>query len=67
MAETTLEQISYSVPMLAIATGLSESRIKEALAAGDLEAHYSGRKRVVLKEDAQAWIKSLDTELASRA
>lgn len=67
MAETTLEQISYSVPMLATATGLSESRIKEAIAAGDLEVRYSGRKRVVMKEAATEWLLSLPTELRARA
>ena len=66
MAESTLEQISYSVPMLAKATGLSETTIKDAITAGDLEARYMGRKRVVMKECATDWLKSLPTELINR-
>lgn len=42
--------------------GLSPKTLEQAQAAGDLIAHYIGRKPVYRAADLDAWIESLPTE-----
>lgn len=54
--------VSYDLARAAAAVGLSERTLRDAIAAGDLIAHYLGRKPLIRRADLDAWIKSLPTE-----
>lgn len=62
METTQRNKISYSLPALAEATGLSVDSIQKAIKRGDLVASYFGTKPVVEEEEGVRWIKSLPTE-----
>ncbi len=63
-SDKTKPPISYTVPELAEASGISTSSIYAAIRAGDLRARYVGRKSVVEVDVARAWVASLPTEPA---
>lgn len=65
MTSPVFAVISYRVPDAVSATGVGESRIREAIRVGDLVAHYVGTKPVVLATDLFEWIESLPTEAVS--
>jgi hypothetical protein len=54
--------IAYSMAGAVEATSIGETRIKEALARGDLIGHYNGAKLVLRAADLDEWIQSLPTE-----
>lgn len=39
--------VSFDIPGAAMATGLSETTLRDAVRRGDLAAHYSGTKPVI--------------------
>lgn len=41
--------------------GLSEREIRRAIAAGEIEVHYRGRRALVDVDDLRAWFKALPT------
>ncbi|WP_235738951.1 hypothetical protein [Nocardioides alcanivorans] len=49
------------------ATGIGETKIKEAIANSDLIAHYNGTKLVIRAADLDEWIRSLPTENPRRS
>lgn len=57
--------ISYTIPEAALATGYSETVIRAAIEAEDIEPHYVGTKPVVLADDLTEWIRSLPTARVS--
>ena len=61
----TKPAISYTIPELALATGIGETKIREAIDAQELEKHHFGRSVVVLADDAVEWIRSLPSERIS--
>ena len=54
--------VSVDLTGASVATGLSESTIRNAIADGSLTAHYSGRKPVMRIPDLEEWIESLPTD-----
>lgn len=50
---------SYNLAGAVAATGIGETTIKQAIAQGDLVAHYVGRKAVLRAVDLDEWIQSL--------
>ncbi|KRC37541.1 hypothetical protein ASE15_05350 [Oerskovia sp. Root22] len=56
------EQIAVARPVAAALVGLSDRELKRAIDAGEIEAHYRGRKCLVDVEDLRAWYKALPTE-----
>lgn len=62
-----LKAVSYDTNGAVEATGLSKTTIQEAVATGELIAHYCGRKPVFRAVDLDAWIESLPTERPDRA
>lgn len=62
-----LGAVSYNMAGAIAATGIGETRIKEAIEARDLVAHYNGRNIILRAVDLDAWIQTLPTERAARA
>jgi hypothetical protein len=59
--------LSYTVAALDKATGMGEARIRKAIKNNELPAiKESERKTIILREDADAWLKRLrDGEAAA--
>ena len=57
--------VSYDLPGAAAATGVSERTIRDAIARGDLIAHYLGRKPLVMRDELADWVSALPTERAA--
>lgn len=60
-----LEQLAYSIPSLAKAVDLSVTTIREGIDKNDLIVSYpttSGRKPIITRKNAQAWLDNLPTE-----
>jgi predicted DNA-binding transcriptional regulator AlpA len=55
---TDQSKLSYSIAELVTATGINRSTIYEHLRAGYLRSRKVGGRRVVLAEDALAWLRS---------
>ncbi|GEM_PF-3220783 len=65
----TLTRVSYTLSEAALATGISESTIRQAVYDGELIAHYVGEKAskpVFRAVELDAWIASLPTERGGR-
>lgn len=58
--------VSYDIPGAALATGLSETTLRDAVRRGDLAAHYSGTKPVIEREELRAFIQALPAERPRR-
>ncbi len=54
-----LAPLSYSVADFCAATGLSRSHVYQYLAQGTLVSRYSGRRRIILVADANAFLCAL--------
>lgn len=67
MSALGLAAVAYNMAGAIAATGIGETRIKEAIARGDLVAHYNGSSLVMRAVDLDAWIQSLPTENPSKA
>lgn len=65
MSRLALGAVSYNMSGAVAATGIGETTIKNAIASGDLIAHYVGVKTVIRAADLDEWIQSLPTERAS--
>jgi hypothetical protein len=62
MTTLGLAAVSYNMAGAVAATGIGETRIKEAHARGDLIGHYNGRALIFRAVDLDEWIQSLPTE-----
>lgn len=69
MSVPVFARISYSVAEAAEATGLSEDSIRQAIASGDLVAHYAGRrssKPLIRAVELDSWVAALPTSRGGR-
>lgn len=59
--------IAFTIEGAAAATPFSRDLIREAIATGDLVAHYrhGGSHPVILDDDLRDWIRTLPTERVS--
>lgn len=57
--------ISTDIAGAITATGVRETKLREAINRGDLIVHYHDSKPVILAEDLRDWIASLPTERRS--
>lgn len=62
MTALALAVVSYDMAGAVVATGIGETRIKKAIADGDLVGHYNGNKLVIRAVDLDEWIQTLPTE-----
>lgn len=53
------DKIAYTPKSLSQATDTGLTKIWEAIKAGDLKARKLGRKRLILRDEAMEWLKSL--------
>lgn len=67
MSALALAAVSYNMAGAVEATGIGETRLKEAIARGDLIAHYNGAKLVIRAVDLDEWIQTLPTESPAKA
>ncbi|MBO1739709.1 hypothetical protein [Leifsonia sp. TF02-11] len=56
------ETLSYSLPELAVATGISRSEIYVDIAAGKLTTFRRGTRQYVEADEAKRWIRSHNEE-----
>lgn len=60
------DALAYAPKEAAAVTGVAYTRIKDAIAAGELPVVYPSPKRVVIRREALvAWLDSLPTERKS--
>lgn len=57
-----VERLSYTVPQLAEAVGVSDQQIYNHIKAGDLSPKYSGTKALIPVKEAQRFIDELPDE-----
>jgi len=55
----TLEQLAFTVPDAAAATGTSRARLYEAMRVGDLKARKFGRRTLIEAGELKRWLGSL--------
>jgi hypothetical protein len=53
------DRLSLSPEQTSALTGIGVSRIREAIRAGDLDAHRNGVSIVILPDDVRVWLKAL--------
>jgi predicted DNA-binding transcriptional regulator AlpA len=53
------EKLAYTIPELSQTSGISRSKIYEEMAAGRLESRFAGKRRLVLRDAAIAWLGAL--------
>jgi len=61
MLESATPNEAYSIKAVCKATGLGRTFIFEAIRRGELSARKCGRRTLILRDDLQAWLKSLPT------
>lgn len=57
--------IAHTPDSASAATHIGRKVITDAIATGELTAHYIGSKRIILATDLADWIATLPTERAS--
>lgn len=57
--EINPSQISFTIPQAAVLTGLTDWRIRMAVWAGKLPAKKVGKTLLILRADAEAFLKNL--------
>jgi len=62
VATYEIQAVSFDIPGAALATGLSETTLRDAVRRGDLAAHYSGTKPVIDRDELRAFIRALPSE-----
>jgi hypothetical protein len=60
-----MDRISYTLADAALAVGMSERTIADAVRRGDLVAHYPTKRPLILADDLRAWVEAAPTERAS--
>lgn len=53
------EKIAYRPLEACKAVGIGKTGLYEALKSGELRSFKSGRKRLILRDDLQSWLKGL--------
>lgn len=54
-------RLSYTLAEVSEVTGIGLTTVKAAVKNGDLEAHYPTSKAVIMRDELEAWLKSLPT------
>jgi excisionase family DNA binding protein len=54
-----MDRIAYPLPEAARITGVSRTRIFDAVRRGELTVRKAGRSSIVTRDDLVAWIRSL--------
>ena len=54
--------VSFDLPGAAVATGLSEYTLREAIRKRDLIVNYYGTKPLILRDELQRFVADLPTE-----
>ena len=62
-----LDRLAYSIKNLATAIDLSDETLRKAIIAGELVPSYAGSKPLILREEAERWLRSLPAERSSKA
>ncbi len=57
--------VSYNLPEAALAVGVGETKIRDAIKAGRLTSHYIDSRQVVTAGDLAEWVETQPTERAS--
>ncbi|WP_406854674.1 helix-turn-helix domain-containing protein [Alsobacter sp. KACC 23698] len=58
MSTSGIEELGLSVPDAVRTSGVSRSKLYEALAAGELRAKKYGRRTIILRDELKAWLAS---------
>lgn len=61
---TQTEKLSYTVPQLTAATGLTRNRIYAAIATGDLRSFKVGKRRMISDEAVREFIENCERRTA---
>jgi excisionase family DNA binding protein len=56
--------MAFSIPAACKASGVSRTKIYEAIQSGALIARKNGAKNLILREDLERWLQNLPTEKA---
>jgi len=56
------DKIAYTYAQAAEATGVGETRIKEAVRNGELTVRYPSSKPIIEHDELLAWVHALPTE-----
>lgn len=59
MNEYRIEPVSHSIPRAALVADVGVTKIREAIANGDLATHNVGTKPLILHTELIAWVESL--------
>ncbi len=54
-------QTSFSIDEACAATGLGRTKIYQLLNSGEIRAHKIGKRTIILKDDLDAFLNSLET------
>ena len=56
------DKLAYSIPNLAAAVDLSVSTVREHIDAGNLVPAYPNTKPIIMRSEAERWLRSLPPE-----
>jgi len=55
-----MQQLSYTITELPIVTGLGRTKIYEYIKSGKLKSRKIGKRRIILKEDLDYFLKNFE-------
>lgn len=58
-------RISFNLSDAAASVGVSERTLANAIASGELIAHYPTKRPLILADDLRAWVEAAPTSKAS--
>ena len=61
------QKLSYTVPEAVTATGLTRTRLYDAIASGEVQSFKAGRQRMISAKALEEFIAKLERESAGRA
>ena len=54
-----MEKIAYKIPEAVQVVPAGKTRLYEALNSGELKAHKQGSHTIIMRDDLEAWLRSL--------
>ena len=54
-----MEKIAYKIPEVVQIAPVGKTRLYEALNSGALKAHKQGAHTIIMRDDLEAWLRSL--------
>ncbi len=60
-------QLSLSIEQVRAATGIGRTKLYEAIGKGNLKARKFGKRTIILKDDLEIFLKSLETYTSEKA